>query len=213
SKVSALIPGGKTAIAFRSAHHLNRLGHSLLERAPAGVDAVRRAVEHGLDPADLAVLDLEDLGELPGPVQPVVVEEAEREDVAALAVDGDEAAIANPRDDAPKRLLELLLAAHDARLAGLLIGSRHVRRLDAVLVTLAVVGERIVALAVVALQAVEVVVGRDDELVARHPLALGNFLEEDRMRRTHRVDGLAGRRERTIRSGAPAEQVDLGPYH
>src|SRR5690606_37828185 len=47
----------------------------------------------------------------------------------------------------------------------------------------------------------------------RHPLALGNFLEEDRMRRTHRVDGLAGRRERTIRSGAPAEQVDLGPYH
>jgi hypothetical protein len=52
-------------------------------------------MKDGLDPADLALLDLEQVGELPSPIDVLVIEEREREHDAALAVDGHETAIAN----------------------------------------------------------------------------------------------------------------------
>jgi hypothetical protein len=57
-------------------------------------------MEHRLDAPDLAVLDLEQLRELPGPVDPVVIEEREREDDPALGVGRDESAVADPVDNA-----------------------------------------------------------------------------------------------------------------
>src|SRR5690242_14000099 len=63
---------------------LRLVRNPLLIRAPARVDAVGRAVEHGFDAAYLAVFDLEELAELPGPVDLLVIEEAEREHDAAL---------------------------------------------------------------------------------------------------------------------------------
>src|SRR5690242_1383094 len=71
----------------RSSDALNRLGHRLLERAPARRNAVRGAMEHRFDAADQAVLDLEQLAKLPCPVDVVVIKEGEREDDAAFAVD------------------------------------------------------------------------------------------------------------------------------
>jgi hypothetical protein len=66
-------------------------------------------MEERFDPANHAVLDLEQLGDLPGPVDLFVIEEAEGEHDAPLAVDGDEPAIPNPRHDALQRVLESLL--------------------------------------------------------------------------------------------------------
>src|SRR5678815_5971750 len=41
--------------------------HGVFPAAPAGPHAIRHLVQHRLDRADLAVLDLEDFGDLPGP--------------------------------------------------------------------------------------------------------------------------------------------------
>src|SRR5690606_11283209 len=131
--------------------------------APARAHAVGAADEDRLDPADLVVLDLEQLAELPGPVDRPVVEEGEREDHAALPVHRDEAAVANGRDDTEQRGLELLAAAEPGP-------ERADRRTlgrggdDAVLVAQAVIGEGVVALAVVALDRLEVGVGDRDEV-------------------------------------------------
>src|SRR5690606_24028577 len=74
---------------------LQGLRHRHLVRAPARTDAEGRLVEHGLDARDLAVLDLEELGELPRPVDAIVVEERQRERDAALDVDGHEPPVAD----------------------------------------------------------------------------------------------------------------------
>ncbi len=64
-----------------------------------------------LDAADLAVLDLEQLAELPGPVDVVVVEEREGEHDAALAVHRHEAAVTDARHDALQRSSNCFLQA------------------------------------------------------------------------------------------------------
>src|SRR5262245_55859021 len=140
-----------------SPHALNRLRHRLLERAPAGWNPVRRPVEDRLDTANLTVLDLEQLPELPRPVDLLVIEEREGEHDPALAIDGHEAAIADPRHHASQRVLELRLAV-------------PLCRRDAVLEALAVVGERVIALAVVASETGEVVVRGLDTLVPHRQL-------------------------------------------
>src|SRR5690606_29184204 len=91
-------------------HVLDRARHARLVRAPARPHAERRAMEDGFDPADLPVLDLEQLGELPCPVDPVVIEERDREHDPLLAIDRDESPVADPRHDASDARLELLLA-------------------------------------------------------------------------------------------------------
>src|SRR5688572_11525105 len=139
-------------------------------------------MEDGFDAANLAVLNLEQLRQLPRPVDVVVVEEGEGIDDAALAIDGDEPSVADTRDDAAEGVLELLFTV-------------GLRRRDAVLETLAVGGERVVALAVVAGEAGEVVVGGFDQLFARRPLRFGNHLTVDRVRLFHRLHCFAGRRE------------------
>src|SRR5690606_29243328 len=173
---------------------LNRLGHRLLVRAPSGRYAERRPVEHRLDPANQPVLDLEELGQLPRPVDPMMIEEREREDDASLAIHGDETPVADSRDDVEQRtVLELLLASEVAR------------HEDAVLVADAVVRERVVALAVVARQPSEVVVRDLDQLLARRTLGLRNRLAEDRMRLAHRLDVVAGIAERAVIAAAAEE--------
>src|SRR5690606_8509968 len=184
----------------RLAHALNHLGNRLLVRAPAGRHPERRLVEHGLDAADLPVLDLEQLRELPRPIDLMVVEEPEREHDPPLAVDRDEAPIAYPRHDIEQRaVLELLLAREVARDE------------DAVLVADAVVRERVVALAVVTREPGEVVVRVLDQLLTRRSLRLGNGLAEDRVRLAHRLDVVAGVAERAVAALAAAEELHLRP--
>src|SRR5690606_24671903 len=47
--------------------HITRvIAHALLPGAPAGIHAIRAALQVGIDLADVALLDLEHLGDLPG---------------------------------------------------------------------------------------------------------------------------------------------------
>src|SRR5690606_27002865 len=90
------------------------IAHALLPGAPAGVHAIGRTLQERIDLADVALLDLEHLGDLPGVrlhrtgddvaaigglelarLAAGVVEEGEREHDAALLVDGHEAAVAD----------------------------------------------------------------------------------------------------------------------
>src|SRR6185437_5856427 len=82
--------------------------NALLVSAPAGIDAIGSPVEDRFDAADLAVLDLEELSELPGPVDVLMVEEGKGEDNAVLAIDRHEPPVAHARDDVFQRHLELL---------------------------------------------------------------------------------------------------------
>src|SRR5690606_4220691 len=88
---------------------LDRLAAALLVSAPPRAHPVGAADEDRLDPADVLAVDLEQLAELPAPVDRPVVEEGEREHYPALAVDRDVAAVANPGHRADQRGLELLL--------------------------------------------------------------------------------------------------------
>src|SRR6267142_362796 len=124
---------------------------------------------------DLSFLELEHLCKLPGPrrrrpgrdraavrrlvaarVAAHVIEEDEAEDEPALLVDGDVAPIANARHEVQESRLELFPATPLARVVagGFRIGSRLaggrrlVGRLGSVFEPIAVVGERIDALAV-----------------------------------------------------------------
>src|SRR4029079_9102178 len=97
-----------------SPHALDFLRNALLVGAPARVDAERRALENRFDPPDLALFDLEELAKLPGPVDPVMVEEGEGEDDASLAIHRDAPPVADARHDPLQRHLELPLAAHSA---------------------------------------------------------------------------------------------------
>src|SRR5687767_9712328 len=135
-------------------------------------------MEDRFDAANQAVLDLEEFGELPGPVDLLVVEERKREDDAPLAIDGDESPVADARDDAAQRLLELLLAV-------------PLRHGDAILEAITVIGERVIALPVVAGETGEVMVGGLDQLLARGALCRRNRLAVDRMRLLHRFDAIA----------------------
>jgi hypothetical protein len=54
-------------------------------------------VEDCFNPADISFFDLEQLCELPGPVQSVMVEETKGEDNAALAVHCHESTVSDPR--------------------------------------------------------------------------------------------------------------------
>ena len=56
-------------------------------------------MEDRLDTANLAVFNLEELAELPRPVDLFVIEEREGEDDPAFAIDGHETPVANPRDE------------------------------------------------------------------------------------------------------------------
>src|SRR6187402_3489427 len=141
-----------------SANVLNVLAPALLVSAPARAHSVRPADEDRLDPADLVALDLEQLAQLPGPVDVAVVEGGEREHDPALTVDRDEAAVADARYHVPQRRLVLALAGHH-RIAAHADRARRPRADHAVLVPQAVVGERVVALAVVALHPLEVLIG------------------------------------------------------
>src|SRR5690606_24905810 len=89
---------------------LDLLAAAHLVCAPARTYAVGSANEDRFDTADLVVLDLEQLAQLPGPVDRTVVEEGEREHDSALAVHGDEAAVADAGHRADQRGLELLRA-------------------------------------------------------------------------------------------------------
>src|SRR5690606_23252208 len=137
---------------------LDRLAAALLVSAPPRAHPVGAADEDRLDPADVLAVDLEQLAELPAPVDRPVVEEGEREHYPALAVDRDVAAVANPGHRADQRGLELLLAALH-RLPAHADRSRRADDGHAVLDPQAVVGEGVVVLAGVPLDRVEVVVG------------------------------------------------------
>src|SRR5580658_3565246 len=163
-----------------SANVLNVLGHRLLISGPTRGRAERRLLEHGLDAADPALLNLEEFAQLPRPVDVVMIKEGEGE---------DEAAVANAAHDALEALLELLLAAHAIGRRGVLGAGRD----HTVLMAQTIVGERIVALAVIGSHASEVVVGGTDQIRAAHPLGRRDHLSKDRVRRTVRLDRLAGR--------------------
>src|SRR5690606_33779104 len=106
------------------ANVLRLLRAGLLVGAPARIDAIGPADEDRLDAADLLALDLEQLAQLPGPVDRPVIDEGEGEDDAPLAVHGHEAAVADAGDGADQRLLQLLLAALH-RLAAQADGARR----------------------------------------------------------------------------------------
>src|SRR5690606_14983685 len=120
-------------------------------------------------------------------VDPGVIEEREREHDPLLAIDRDESTVAAPRHDASDARLELLLARDP--------GAGPGKAVDSSLESHAVDSERVIPLAVVVLEAGEVVVGGRDELRARHALCLRNALREDRMRRARGLDAFSSRRE------------------
>ena len=103
-----------------------------------------------------------------------VVEECEREREAALGVDDDEAPIANACDVEEHARAELLEAADLWAVRPAASARAHERGVagqhHAVLEPRAIGRERVVALAVVALDAAEVGVADSDELGARQPL-------------------------------------------
>src|SRR6187551_3221858 len=92
--------------------------HPLFPGAPTCVHAIGRALQEGVDLGDQALLELEDLGDLPGVwlhrtglhiatagrlelacLAARMIEEAEGEHDAALLVDGHEATIADAVDE------------------------------------------------------------------------------------------------------------------
>jgi hypothetical protein len=60
-------------------------------------------MKYGFDSADQAVFDLEELADLPSPIDVRVIEERESEGDPAFPIDGNEAAIADPRTDIAQR--------------------------------------------------------------------------------------------------------------
>src|SRR4029077_3007066 len=105
--------------------------------APAGGHAVGCALHDGFDLMNFSALNLEELGELPGPelrgaggdlaavgsfeiarVATGVIEKDEAENQAPLGIDGDEAAVTNPRNEVQQAGFELLHATPLAGVAG-----------------------------------------------------------------------------------------------
>ena len=76
-------------------NRLYLIRHSLFIGAPPGVHPVRASVVDGLNSADIALLNPEQFGDMPGPVQHVMVEEAERERYSAFPVHGYESTVAD----------------------------------------------------------------------------------------------------------------------
>ena len=108
---------------------LDLVGHPVFPRAPAGTFRTAARQER-LDLRELAVLEPEEFEDFPGPglrgtgvdgpavggrevagVAGGVVEERERDDDAALLIDGDVAAVADAGDEVQEARLELFLAA------------------------------------------------------------------------------------------------------
>src|SRR5690606_31989292 len=102
-------PPGSDSGRRLEGHVAHLVAHALLPGAPAGIHAVRAALQERIDLADLALLELEHLGDLPGVrlhrtghdlaarrrpeaarLAAGVIEEGECEHDAALLVDGDE---------------------------------------------------------------------------------------------------------------------------
>ena len=71
------------------------LGHALLIGAPSGIHPVGASEEYGLYTADLAIFNLEQLRDLPGPVDLDMIKKAESEGNSAFAVYRDVAAVAD----------------------------------------------------------------------------------------------------------------------
>src|SRR6185312_5471205 len=164
--------------------HVPRLvRHAFCPGAPAREHAVGAALQQRFDPVDLATLYLEQLGDLPGPGlngaggdgAPVgslegprraalVIEESEGKHDAALLVHRHIAAIADTAHEVQQPGLELLHAGpltgvpqRGLRIRASLPGrGRLAGRLRAVLEPDAVIGERVVAPAVVHLHAAEI---------------------------------------------------------
>jgi hypothetical protein len=67
-------------------------------------------VEHGFDAADLPLLDLEQLGHLPCPVDPIMVEEHEGERDATLPVDRNGRLIGRALPSGKRRRMRLVSA-------------------------------------------------------------------------------------------------------
>jgi len=106
-----------------------------------------------------------------------MVHEREGEDLAAFRIDRDEAAVADARREIQQPGLELLAAGPlrgdgfgPARIrAGMAAGHWLVRHRPSVRDALAVIGERVIALAVIARKAGEVTVSRPQQGRPRHP--------------------------------------------
>jgi hypothetical protein len=69
-------------------------------------------MEHGFNPADIALFDLKQLRNLPGPIDLFMIEKSESKNDTAFSIHCHEAAIQNPRYNTLDSLFELFLAAH-----------------------------------------------------------------------------------------------------
>src|SRR5687767_7485756 len=196
---------------------LNLVGHGIFPAAPAGPHPVRHPLENRFDLVELIPFDLEQLGNHPRPElrgpgghvaarrrlerarRPgIVIEKRERDNEAALVVDGDIAAIADATDEMQQPGFELLAARPHRRVACRRLRirpcrawlARGVRRLIAVFDAVAVVGERILALAVVQLHAAEIHVGGANQIRPRHALVDRREAFERVTRLPHRLERL-----------------------
>ena len=82
--------------AFLLADILQFTGHALLVSTPARINTKRRTVKDSLDAPDLTILDLKQLGELPGPVDAVMIEEAKSKDDPLLLVHRHKSPVPDP---------------------------------------------------------------------------------------------------------------------
>src|SRR3954469_16169296 len=108
----------KLALTLARPRVLDLVGHAVFPAAPARGHAVGRPFEHGLDLMQQPLLDLEQLGDFPGPrllwpgsdgatirrlegarLAGRMIERRERQHDAALLIDDDIAAIANAIDE------------------------------------------------------------------------------------------------------------------
>ncbi len=138
-----------------------------------------------------------------------MIEECEGEDDATLAVDGNEAAVANACHRADQRGFELLAAAEpraERALRRRLRSSGH----DAVFVAQAIVGKGIIAIPVIALDRLEIGIADCDQFGARVAFGLGNSLHIALPRTAERLDHIASIADNT-RIRFSAAKRPIGP--
>src|SRR6202041_730592 len=195
----------------------------IADPAPGEIQMILQSRSHHFDPADLAVFDLERLGDFQArwPIEilhryilavgevdrlngAILIEDHVRPDDSALFINDRKTPVMNPSDYCIVATLELRNAAQRKSVERSVRRQRRiVRRMNSVFYAVTIVAERIHPFPVVVLQAREVHISGRNQLLARNAPCGWNCLEPQRF-------GLAGVQTSGVRRTAAALPIVCG---